>query len=36
VSTDIVRQGLLDWRVADLDTGAALGEMFHLTEIAAD
>ncbi len=35
-SPDIVRQGLLDWRVADLDTGAALGEMFHLTETAAD
>lgn len=35
-SPDIVRQGILDWRIADLGTAAALGEMFHLTETAAD
>ena len=35
-SPDIIRQGLRDWRIADLDTTAALGEMFHLTEITPD
>jgi len=32
----IIRQGLFEWRVADLDTSAALGAMFHLTENATD
>lgn len=35
-SPDIIRQGLLDWRVADLDTTADLGEMFHVTEAASN
>ncbi len=33
---NIIRRGILDWRVADLDTTAALGEMFHLTETSAE
>ena len=33
---DIIRRGLLDWQVADLETAATLGEMFHLTENKLD
>ncbi|MFK8046878.1 MAG: VOC family protein [Halioglobus sp.] len=34
--SNIIRRGILDWRVADLDTPTTLGERFHLTETSSE